>query len=299
MSWNVLSDRVWVWCCPRALAQLCLGDCGASGSAVPTPAAPALQPAAPGHRWGDASPRGKAEAVRWGSPPDLSSWAGLCGGQGDPHTAPWAVAVQPVPAAAARESLEALEKVELQRETNWEGEASRKLRLRGARAGRALLPREPVLFLAARKRPVGRVWRGADPQAHPRSAIDCSAFPINYSLIMENRLRWLRGSGSSSHVAVAGEGAGQPCPHPSACLPAAARSPGGAACSPPLARRSAELPGRAGARQRGREGPLRCTGLGARCGDGSPGMCVVVRGATPAPVREGSLFLPRGQLAAC
>lgn len=34
-----------------------------------------------------------------------------------------------------------------------------------------------------------------DPQARPRSAIDCSAFPINYSLIMENRQRlapWLQ-----------------------------------------------------------------------------------------------------------
>lgn len=58
-------------------------------------------------------------------------------------------------------------------------------------------------------RPEGRVWRGADPQAHPRSAIDCSAFPINYSLIMENRQHWLHGSGSSSHVA--GRGTGQPC----------------------------------------------------------------------------------------
>lgn len=70
-------------------------------------------------------------------------------------------------------------------------------------------------------RPEGRVWRGADPQAHPRSAIDCSAFPINYSLIMENRQHWLHGSGSSSHVAVAARGTGRPCPYP-ACLVAVA-----------------------------------------------------------------------------
>ena len=94
-SSNVLINRVWVWCCPGAPAQLCSGDCGDLGSAVLTPATPAPQPAAPGHRWGDASPRGKAEAVRWGSPPDRSCRAGLCGGhcgQGDPRAVPWAAA---------------------------------------------------------------------------------------------------------------------------------------------------------------------------------------------------------------
>lgn len=41
-----------------------------------------------------------------------------------------------------------------------------------------------------------------DAQAQP-SAIDCSAFPINYSLIMESRRCWLHGSSSSSHVSAA------------------------------------------------------------------------------------------------
>lgn len=263
------------------------------------PATPTPQPAVPGHRQGDASPRGKAETVRWGSPPELSCWAGLCGGscgQGDPRTVPWAAAVWPAPVAAAHESLESPEKGELQGEVNWEGQASCRLRLWGAGAGKTLLLREPVFFLAARKRPVGCVWRGADPQAHPSSAIDCGAFPINYSLIMENRQCWFHGSGIWSHVVGAGKGAGQPCPHlPAArpaCLPAGSSlQPRGLVSSPPLARCSAELLGRD--RQRGRD---LC---GARGRGGSPGRCVVGRGTTPAPVREGSLFLPRGRLAAC
>lgn len=117
-------------------------------------------------------------------------------------------------------------------------------------------------------RPEGRVWRGADPQAHPRSAIDCSAFPINYSLIMENRQHWLHGSGSSSHVAVGGRGTGQPClylPGPWQWLP-----PGDSdsLCWP-------------------------CSGSGSSAetramgweqgGGGSPGKCVRVQGTAPVP----------------
>lgn len=67
--------------------------------------------------------------------------------------------------------------------------------------------------------------------------------------------------------------------------------PRGLVSSPPLARCSAELPGQG--RQRGRD---LC---GARGRGGSPGRCVVGRGTAPAPVREGSLLLPRGRLAAC
>lgn len=126
------------------------------------------------------------------------------------------------------------------------------------------------------------VWRGTEPHAQPCSATDCSAFAINYSFIMENRQRWLRGSGSSSRVAVACEGPVSPAR--AVCAPYSR----GAVGSPPLAHCSA-WPGRGQA-----EG--RRPGLWA--GDGSPGTCVGAQGPTPAPVQEGSLFLPRGQLAA-
>lgn len=103
----------------------------------------------------------------------------------------------------------------------------------GSSSRRALLSRDPVLFLAAQERPVGCVWRGADPQARPRSAIDCSAFPINYSLIMENRRHWLHGSGSSSHVAVPVRGqARRACTHLPA--PASLLAARGVASSPRL-----------------------------------------------------------------
>lgn len=144
-------------------------------------------------------------------------------------------------------------------EANWEGEASCRLWLWGAGAGRALLLREPVFFLAAQKRPVGCVWRGADPQAHPSSAIDCGAFPINYLLIMENRQCWFHGSGIWSHVVGAGKGAGQPCPHLPAARPAcrqrlAAQGVGEQPPTCPLLRRAAG-PGQAEGQR-----PLRCTG---------------------------------------
>lgn len=159
----------------------------------------------------------------------------------------------------------------------------------GSSSRRALLSRDPVLFLAARKRPVGRVWRGADPQARPRSAIDCSAFPINYSLIMENRRHWLHGSGSSSHVAVLVKGqARRACAHlPAPTSLLAARE---VASSPRLPPALQSWPaGQAPARR-----PSRCVGWRWEPRDARGGA-----GTAPAPVGEGSLFLPGGQLAAC
>lgn len=67
--------------------------------------------------------------------------------------------------------------------------------VRGDGIGRALLSRGCVL--------TSGLWGVfGDAQAQP-SAIDCSAFPINYSLIMESGRCWLHGSSSSSHVAAA------------------------------------------------------------------------------------------------
>lgn len=184
--------HTWVWCCPGALTPLQVGAGGGLGSVGLALATAVLQLAALEHCWGDASPCGKAEAVCWA--PSRPSCCGLCGGhhrQAEPRWVPWAAALRPAAAAAVRESPQTLEKGESR------GNRSGKREELGARAvGSSSRESSSVegarLSPVARQRLAGRVRRGADPQARPRSAIDCSAFPINYSLIMENRLApWL------------------------------------------------------------------------------------------------------------
>lgn len=207
----------------------------------------------PGHCGAMLHPTGRQRLLA-GSPLDWSCWDGLCGaGCSRPQ---------------ASESLEAPEKGESQWEVIWVGKGSCELCLWEAGAGRAA---------------GGAYLERRGPQAHPHSAIDCRAFPINYSLIMENRQHWLHGSGSSSHVAVAGRGTGQPCLHLPARAGGSHLGDSDSRCSP--------CPGQAAV-------PNLSDGTGAGWRWEPREVCGCM-GNCPVPAREGRSLMPKGQLAGC